>query len=265
MSWRVSEVVAALPALLELAVVLFVTGIPLFLWTMDITVAIITTVFVGFLLIIITTITILPAINRTFPYKSPVAWGFWKLMIVTTSFVRTRRKLSSSTILPVIVPSEESSTAPHDGKQDRMSTTWQKRDLDHSKMEEQQHLWMLLRWFCSEWSDHRLAPVHEGPCLRRECAEYSIPQLCRSHSDECACASESLIFQDVAPVDQYLRSSIRTAPCSLSTGFDSEHVRCSCFEGADQVATMENACDDKRRDDSVPPSCNNGRSHTRYL
>jgi hypothetical protein len=34
MSWKVSEVVAALPALLELAVVLFVTGIPLFLWTM---------------------------------------------------------------------------------------------------------------------------------------------------------------------------------------------------------------------------------------
>jgi hypothetical protein len=165
MSWRVSEVVAALPALLELAVVLFVTGIPLFLWTMDITVAIITTVFVGFLLFIITTITILPAINRTFPYKSPVAWGFWKLMIVTTSFVRTRRKFSSSTILPVIVPSEESSTAPHDGKQDRMSTTWQKRDLDHSKMEEQQHLWMLLRWFCSEWSDHRLAPVVQR-CMR---------------------------------------------------------------------------------------------------
>jgi hypothetical protein len=165
-SWRVPEVVAALPALLELAVVLFVTGIPLFLWTMDITVAIITTIVVGFMLVVITIITILPVVNRTFPYKSPVAWGFWKLSTAVILFVRTQRKPSSSNILPMIVPSEETSTPlPHNSKQDHMSTTWQKRDLDLSKMEERQHLWTLLRWFCSEWSDHRLAPAVQR-CMR---------------------------------------------------------------------------------------------------
>jgi hypothetical protein len=165
-SWRVSEVIAALSALLQLAVVLFVTGIPLFLWTMDITVAIVTTVVIGLLLFVITTITILPAVNRTFPYKSPVAWGFWKLMIVTISFVRRQRKPTSFTDLPTVkVPSEETSTPPHDGKQDHMSTTWQERDLDLSKRNERQHLWTVLRWFFSEWSGHQLAPVVQR-CMR---------------------------------------------------------------------------------------------------
>jgi hypothetical protein len=165
-SWKVPQVVAALPALLELAVVLFVTGIPLFLWSMDLTVAIITTAAVGCFLFVIAAITALPALNKDFPYKSPVAWAFWKLKTAASLFVRTRHKHSSPVSLPIIVSSEGVSVkTASESKEERMSATWQARDLHLSKIDERQHLWRLLQWFCSAWSDHRLAPAVQR-CMR---------------------------------------------------------------------------------------------------
>lgn len=74
--WRVFGSISIIPGLLELALVLFVSGIVVFLWTLDPTVAIVITAAVSVFLTVASTITVLPAFLKRCPYKSPTAWAF---------------------------------------------------------------------------------------------------------------------------------------------------------------------------------------------
>ncbi|KAF9467505.1 hypothetical protein BDZ94DRAFT_1146781, partial [Collybia nuda] len=80
-AWRVPEIISSLPLLLQTALVSFLIGILLLLWSLENTVAVISTIIIGltFLFLIITTA--LPSIQYIFPkfhtqcaYKSSQSW-----------------------------------------------------------------------------------------------------------------------------------------------------------------------------------------------
>lgn len=73
-AWNVEATIAAIPALLEFAMVLFLVGIVTLLWTLDDVVAVVVTVVVSIFLGIVSTFTVFPIIFRQCPYKSPTAW-----------------------------------------------------------------------------------------------------------------------------------------------------------------------------------------------
>ncbi|PSR99170.1 hypothetical protein PHLCEN_2v4193 [Hermanssonia centrifuga] len=72
--WRVSAGISAIPALLELAVVLFLAGLVILVWTLDDVVAIVITTAVSVVILVLCAVTVLPAVYRRCPYKSPTAW-----------------------------------------------------------------------------------------------------------------------------------------------------------------------------------------------
>jgi hypothetical protein len=82
-AWNVAATIASVPALLEFAMVLFLIGVVILLWTLDDVVAIVVTVFVSLFLSVISTFTILPIFARRCPYKSPTTWA----CVVASSYV----------------------------------------------------------------------------------------------------------------------------------------------------------------------------------
>jgi hypothetical protein len=74
-AWNVAATIASIPALLELAMVQFLIGIVILLWTLDDVVATVVTVVTLLFLFIVSTFTILPIFNKRCPYKSPTAWA----------------------------------------------------------------------------------------------------------------------------------------------------------------------------------------------
>ncbi|KIP03792.1 hypothetical protein PHLGIDRAFT_48522, partial [Phlebiopsis gigantea 11061_1 CR5-6] len=72
--WHTAAIISSIPAMLELAVVLFVCGLIVFLWTVDVVVAIVVTIFSAIFLMAVATFTLLPAFFKRCPYKSPTAW-----------------------------------------------------------------------------------------------------------------------------------------------------------------------------------------------
>ncbi|PSR72618.1 hypothetical protein PHLCEN_2v11502 [Hermanssonia centrifuga] len=73
--WKVSAGISAIPALLEMAVVLFLAGLVVLVWTLDTVVAVIITTAVSIVILILCTVTILPAVYYRCPYKSPTGWA----------------------------------------------------------------------------------------------------------------------------------------------------------------------------------------------
>lgn len=120
--WNVEASIACIPALLELALVLFVCGLIVFLWALNPVVAVIfTTVAIVFVCIILY-LTLLPAFFKRCPYKSPTAWAF----TVIVEFVKT-----ATTYLYVGLW-----WSLHDASQWRRkhltkaARNWRKRDID---------------------------------------------------------------------------------------------------------------------------------------
>jgi hypothetical protein len=74
-AWNVRATIAAIPALLEIAMVEFLVGIVILLWTLDDIVAIVVTVTVVLFLGVFSTFTVLPIMSKGCPYKSPTAWA----------------------------------------------------------------------------------------------------------------------------------------------------------------------------------------------
>lgn len=74
-TWNVPATIASIPALLELALVFFVSGLVILLWTLDPVVSIVITTSAAVFLAIASTLTILPAFFKRCPYKSPTAWA----------------------------------------------------------------------------------------------------------------------------------------------------------------------------------------------
>ena len=75
-TWNVAATITSIPALLELAMILFLTGILILLWTLDDIVAVTLTVIVAALLVVVSAFTVLPVLFTRCPYKSPTAWAF---------------------------------------------------------------------------------------------------------------------------------------------------------------------------------------------
>lgn len=91
-AWNIATTIFCIPAFLELAMVLFLGGLVIFLWTLDSTVAIVITVFVGLFLVSAVGFTVLPIFVQRCPYKSPTAWGLtvaWAAVVTLHRFIPT--------------------------------------------------------------------------------------------------------------------------------------------------------------------------------
>ncbi|EKM58230.1 uncharacterized protein PHACADRAFT_116987 [Phanerochaete carnosa HHB-10118-sp] len=73
--WNVAATISAIPALLEAAMILFLVGMVILLWTLDDIVAIVVTVIVAIFLLVVAVFTVLPIFSRRCPYKSPTSWA----------------------------------------------------------------------------------------------------------------------------------------------------------------------------------------------
>ncbi|KAJ3534156.1 hypothetical protein NM688_g7180 [Phlebia brevispora] len=74
--WDVASKIGAMPAALEIAVILFLCGIMILLWTLDLALAIVVTVPACAFLAYVLLITLWPVFNIRCPYKSPTGWAF---------------------------------------------------------------------------------------------------------------------------------------------------------------------------------------------
>ncbi|KAI0737579.1 hypothetical protein C8Q80DRAFT_1276333 [Daedaleopsis nitida] len=73
LKWRVPEIMAALPMLLQAALALFLTGLLILLWTLHPSVAIAATIPIGVLIVFISATTLLPIFYSDCCYQSPQA------------------------------------------------------------------------------------------------------------------------------------------------------------------------------------------------
>ncbi|GJE89454.1 hypothetical protein PsYK624_055550 [Phanerochaete sordida] len=74
-AWNVTATISAVPALLEVAMILFLVGMVILLWTLDDVVAICVTAVVSLFLLVVSAFTILPVLFHRCPYRSPTAWA----------------------------------------------------------------------------------------------------------------------------------------------------------------------------------------------
>jgi hypothetical protein len=157
-------------------VILFMAGLPIFLYSPSLPLSIVIIVIAGTFLGICAAATVLPALTKDFPYKNPVAWGFHKLVTECRRLYATLRtqkwryhiirntETFGATVNLAMPPTPSffrstpvnppSATTKPEGK------TWRERDLAIAKAEERTQLWSLLRWFCaSEGLYHLSEPV----------------------------------------------------------------------------------------------------------
>ena len=78
--WHVDAVISAIPGLLELAVVFFVTGLVILLWTVEFVVAVTVTTAVAIFLLAASFFLTAPVFFKRCPYKSPTARAFVVLL-----------------------------------------------------------------------------------------------------------------------------------------------------------------------------------------
>ncbi len=77
--WGVANKIYAIPALLEIALVLFLCGVIAFLWTLHHALALAITVSVAIILLVTFFYIVLPTFSRSCPYKSPTDWAITSL------------------------------------------------------------------------------------------------------------------------------------------------------------------------------------------
>ncbi|GJE95673.1 hypothetical protein PsYK624_118590 [Phanerochaete sordida] len=82
-AWNVATVISTVPALLEVAMIMFLIGVIILLWTLDDVVAACVTAVTAAFLFVIAVFTILPIFSRRCPYKSPTAWA----LVVAWTFI----------------------------------------------------------------------------------------------------------------------------------------------------------------------------------
>ncbi|KAI0712726.1 hypothetical protein C8T65DRAFT_176460 [Cerioporus squamosus] len=97
--WHVKEIVGVLPVLLQIALVLFLAGLLVLLWSLNRTVAIVATVLVGILAVCSLATIILPSIATHCSYLSPLSRAFFELTRPLRRLVHLCRRELSSWIL----------------------------------------------------------------------------------------------------------------------------------------------------------------------
>ena len=89
--WRVGTIIVALPTLLQLALVLFLVGMLILLWTLHSAVAVLTSILVAVLFTFFVVVTILPTVKWDCCYRSPQASAVYTA--IRFSYDATRRSL----------------------------------------------------------------------------------------------------------------------------------------------------------------------------
>jgi hypothetical protein len=83
-SWRLGAILALLPTLLQLSVILFLSGLLLFLWNLDPMVAHVMAVFLTIAFFLVATVIVLPVFSWSCPFRSPlseiIAVSLWPVM-----------------------------------------------------------------------------------------------------------------------------------------------------------------------------------------
>lgn len=97
-TWKVLGSISLIPGLLELALVFFVSGIVIFLWTLNHTVAIVVTIATSVFLTIASITTILPAFLKRCPYKSPTAWACVLLCGVVSNTIAFGKRIRARAV-----------------------------------------------------------------------------------------------------------------------------------------------------------------------
>lgn len=73
--WKVPAIIAAIPALLEVALIMFFVGLIIFLWTFNVIVAGVSITVIAVSISLAVLATILPVFYQRCPYKSPTGWA----------------------------------------------------------------------------------------------------------------------------------------------------------------------------------------------
>lgn len=101
--WQVSAVLSTIPILLELAMVFFLAGVVILLWTLDDVVARVITVFVSLFLGAFAALTVLPIVSKRCPYKSPTAWAcLVAAYILSSPFLYVFRGIISVNVITIL-------------------------------------------------------------------------------------------------------------------------------------------------------------------
>jgi hypothetical protein len=150
MTWRIPDLVALLPALVQAAVILFICGLPIFLWGPRPVVAIAVIVAVSLLLAIFTIAFLSPILSTDSPLKSPISWVVIHVINV---------------LLRTLTPGKARSRQRDGGI---TKHTWKHRDLrlirDRGKA--QNYLWQSLTSMFATWDEHYLS-YHLQKCANQ--------------------------------------------------------------------------------------------------
>lgn len=133
--WKVDTFLNMLPFLLQIALLLFFTGMPIFLWSVDPAVAgFVTALIIAWFFCWVSTVTF-PALFGGCPYKSAEASAFFVLTWhIKTIFQQIRRQSGSSAPLPKTWREEETDTVRDDFGQLGMGLLKQARDVLFDKL-----------------------------------------------------------------------------------------------------------------------------------
>lgn len=78
--WKVPAIISTIPALLEVALILFFAGLAVFLWTFNVIVAGVSIAAITSSITLVVLGTVLPVSYRRCPYKSPTGWACLRAM-----------------------------------------------------------------------------------------------------------------------------------------------------------------------------------------
>lgn len=139
--WRVEEMMATLPVLLEISLVLFLIGLLDFLWMLDWSVAAVITLLVGISLAIYFGTTILPLFSARNPFKSPQAWASYRLL---------RRFLPASVVRTQTI----AAMSPQDYFEDYLHGSWIQREIAFVRENGEGLDYRALVWACQQATDN---------------------------------------------------------------------------------------------------------------
>jgi hypothetical protein len=109
-TWRLGAILALLPTLLQLSVIVFLSGLLVFLSSLDRTVAIVMTVLTSIAFFLVAAVTFLPVVSWACPYRSPLsevlALSLWRV----TGFLKFTGRLALLSIrsYSAIIKSDDS-------------------------------------------------------------------------------------------------------------------------------------------------------------